>query len=104
MVGHAAMVWSAKIERFAKYYFLLLISLTVGHAAIMWCAIFVRSAKIERFAKYFFLLLISLMVGHAAIMRCAIFVWFAKYFFSLLNFSNGQTCCNGAVCYVCAVC
>ena len=52
----AIFVRSAKIERFAKYFFLLLISLMVGHAAIMRCAIFVRSAKIERFAKYFLLL------------------------------------------------
>ena len=63
-------------------FFLHLISLMAGHAAIVWCAIFVRFAQIERFAKYFFLLLISLMVGHAAIMQCAIFVWFAKFFFS----------------------
>ena len=68
----AIFVRSAKIERFAKYFFLLLISLMVGHAAIMRCAIFVW------FAKYFFLFLISLLVGHAAIMRGAIFVRFAK--------------------------
>ena len=54
MVGHAAMVQSAKIERFAKYFFLLLISPMVGHAAIMRCAIFVRFAKIMRSAKFFF--------------------------------------------------
>ena len=59
MAGHAAIVRcaifvrSAKIERFAKYFFLPLISLMVGHAAIMRCAIFVRSAKIERFANIF---------------------------------------------------
>ena len=48
-------------------FFLLLISLMDGHAAIMWCAIFVRSAKIERFAEYFCQLLISPMFRHAAI-------------------------------------
>ena len=77
MVGHAAMVQSAKIERFAKYFFLLLISLMVRHAAMVRCAMFVRSAKIERFAKYFS---------------------------SPVNFSNGRTCCNYVVCYFCAVC
>ena len=66
----AKFVWSA-------YFFLNLISVMTGHAAIMWCAIFVQSAKIERFAKYFF---------------------------SPPNFSNGRTCCNCAVCYFCAVC
>ena len=63
MASHAAIarcaifVQFAKMERFAKYFFLLLISLMVGHAAIMRCAIFVWSTKIEQFAKYFFLLL-----------------------------------------------
>ena len=67
-----------KLSGLLNIFFLLLISLTVGHAAIMWCAIFVRSAKIERFAKYFFLFLISLMVRHAAMVRCAMFVRSAK--------------------------
>ena len=73
MASHAAIarcaifVQFAKMERFAKYFFLLLISLMVGHTANMRCAIFVQSAKIERFAEYFFLLLISPMFGHAAI-------------------------------------
>ena len=48
-----------------------------GHAAIVWCAIFVRFAQIERFAKYFF---------------------------SPPNFSNGRTCYNYVVCDFCAVC
>ena len=62
MASHAAIarcaifVQFAKMERFAKYFFLLLISLMVGHTANMRCAIFVQSAKIERFAEYFFLL------------------------------------------------
>ena len=90
-------------------FFLHLISLMAGHAAIVRCAIFVQFAQIERIAKYFFLLLISLMVRHAAIMQCAILVQFAKImqsakFFSPFNFSNGRTCCNYAVCYFCAVC
>ena len=55
-------------------FFLHLISLMAGHAAIVRCAIFVQFAQIERIAKYFFLLLISLMTGYAAIVRCAIFV------------------------------
>ena len=59
-------------------FFLLLISLMAGHAAIVRCAIFVRFAKIMQSAKYFFLLLISLMVRHDAIVWCAIFVRFAK--------------------------
>ena len=54
MAGHAAIVQCAIFVRFAKYFFLLLISLMVGHAAIMRCAIFVRFAKIMRSAKFFF--------------------------------------------------
>ena len=66
----AIFVWFDKIMWFAEYFFLLLISLMVGHTANMQCAIFVGSAKIERFAKYFFLLLISPMVAYAAIIGC----------------------------------
>ena len=58
LVGYIG-YWWAKFMRSAKfvwsaYFFLFLISVMTGHAAIMWCAMFVRSAKSMRCAKFFF--------------------------------------------------